>query len=86
MHAKFEWRSDKFVLVDQSTNGTHVVSEDGTQTLLRMEEMILAGRGRVSFGSPVDRNGDDVLHYSCEYGTSRLLPQPPRPVLAVVKG
>ena len=66
VHARIEWRGDKFVLVDQSTNGTHVVEEDGSETLLRMEEMILRGRGRVSFGAPAGAQYEDVLQYSCD--------------------
>lgn len=63
VHARIEWRGDKFFLIDQSTNGTHVVAEDGTETLLRMEEMILRGSGRLGFGAPAVVQGDDVLSY-----------------------
>jgi adenylate cyclase len=63
VHARIEWRGDRFLVIDQSTNGTHVVAEDGTETLLRMEEMILRGSGRMGFGVPAASAGDDVLHY-----------------------
>jgi adenylate cyclase len=49
-HARIERRRDKFVLVDKSTNGTYVTFEGKSEILLRMEEVILYGRGRISLG------------------------------------
>ena len=48
-HARVECRRDKFVLTDQSTNGTYIVTADGT-TYLRREETTLTGVGKISFG------------------------------------
>jgi hypothetical protein len=50
MHARVERRRDKFVLADQSSNGTYVTIEGEPEVALRREEMILRGRGRISFG------------------------------------
>jgi class 3 adenylate cyclase len=50
MHARIERRRDKFVLVDQSSNGTYVTIEGEPEVALRREEMILRGRGTISFG------------------------------------
>ncbi len=58
-HARIELRQQHFVLVDCSTNGTYVVTSvgngaggDGHGILLRREETVLHGSGRLSFGQP----------------------------------
>ena len=51
-HARIERRRDKFALIDSSANGTYVGFEGDGQVALRMEEIILHGRGRISLGSP----------------------------------
>ena len=48
-HARIECRRDKFVLTDQSTNGTYVETEEGV-VYLRREETTLTGAGKISFG------------------------------------
>ena len=48
-HARIECRRDKFVLTDQSTNGTYVETADAT-AYLRREETTLTGEGKISFG------------------------------------
>ncbi len=52
-HARIECRRDKFFLVDQSTNGTAVVIADEPEVLLRREEIMLRGKGRIAFGHSV---------------------------------
>ena len=53
-HARIECRRDKFFLVDQSTNGTFVVMVNEGEVLLRREEIMLRGAGRIGFGHSVD--------------------------------
>ena len=65
MHARIERRRDKFVLVDQSSNGTFVTIEGEPEIQLRREEMILRGRGRVELRSRVADAADEVLTFSC---------------------
>ncbi|MEO8304878.1 MAG: adenylate/guanylate cyclase domain-containing protein [Betaproteobacteria bacterium] len=65
MHARIERRRDKFVLVDQSSNGTYVGIDGEPEIQLRREEMILRGRGRVSFGHAHSGESDEVLTFSC---------------------
>jgi len=65
MHARIERRRDKFVLIDQSSNGTYVRIDGEPDIQLRREEMILRGRGQVSFGhAPGDSDGESLI-YSC---------------------
>jgi predicted component of type VI protein secretion system len=65
MHARIERRRDKFVLIDQSSNGTYVRIDGEPEIQLRREEMILRGRGRVSFGHAHINEADEVLTFSC---------------------
>ena len=65
VHAIIEWRRDKFILADQSTNGTFVATEGAGETVLRREEMTLLGRGLVSFGGPVVPGAQGLLEFVC---------------------
>jgi hypothetical protein len=65
MHARIERRRDKFVLVDQSSNGTYVTVEGEPEIHLRREEMILRGRGRVCFGHAFSDVLDETLAFAC---------------------
>lgn len=49
-HGRIEYRRDKFVLIDQSTNGTYVTFTGEPELVLKREEAILRGRGIVCFG------------------------------------
>ncbi len=66
VHAIIEWRRDKFILADQSTNGTFVATEGAGETVLRREEMTLLGRGLVSFGGPVVPGAQGLLEFVCD--------------------
>jgi len=60
-HAKLEKRRDKFVLTDQSTNGTYVTFVGEAEMALRREEVMLRRSGRIVFGhSAADGQGDSV--------------------------
>lgn len=50
-HGRIERRGDKFVYIDQSTNGSCIAVAGERETLLRREELILRGTGKISFGS-----------------------------------
>lgn len=65
-HAKIEIRRGRFVLSDQSTNGTYVRTLDGQNFFLRQDELTLFGSGVVSLGKNVDKSQDNLLYYSYE--------------------
>ncbi len=50
-HARIERRGNKYVLVDQSTNGTYLTPRGEKEMLLRREEMALQGVGTISCGT-----------------------------------
>ncbi len=63
MHARIERRRDKFVLVDQSSNGTFVTVHGEGEIQLRREEMLLRGRGHISFGHPYAADPGEAVSY-----------------------
>lgn len=65
-HARIEKRRDKFVLVDQSANGTYVAMADETERCLRREELILRARGRIALGRPTADTNATVVEFQCE--------------------
>lgn len=65
-HAKIELRDDKFILLDQSTNGTYL-NQGGKSIFLHGEERPLTGSGFFSMGHEVTSNSPDAVHYSCAF-------------------
>lgn len=59
-HARIERRRDKFVLIDQSTNGTYVTFDGEAELALKREEVILRGKGQISFGHAYGDGGEVV--------------------------
>jgi class 3 adenylate cyclase len=68
LHARIERRRDKFVIVDQSSNGTYVTVEGEREIMLRREELTLRGRGHISFGHAHQSGPADVLKFVCVDG------------------
>jgi pSer/pThr/pTyr-binding forkhead associated (FHA) protein len=64
-HARIEVRNGKFVLVDQSSNGTFVQPAGAELVLLKREDYVLAGVGLIGFGDEVTGPGPNVLAYEC---------------------
>jgi hypothetical protein len=65
-HAKIECRKGKFYVVDQSTNGTYIRSDDGTESFVRREEAPLTGSGVISLGKPFKQNPSEIVRYRAE--------------------
>lgn len=63
-HVRIELRRDKFFIVDQSTNGTHVSIDNEEPAFLRREEMPLTGNGRISLGKGFDENPTEVVTFT----------------------
>ena len=63
-HARIERRRDKFFLVDQSTNGTFVAFTNEPEVVLRREELMLRGSGRIGFGHSVDLPDTETVSFS----------------------
>jgi len=63
-HAKIVFKRGKFVLIDQSTNGTYVKTGSGEMLYLRREEMQLWGHGVICLGSEFEGDEDHFIFYS----------------------
>lgn len=66
VHANIEYRRDKFVLLDRSTNGTFVTSDGGKEVFLKGESLPLSGRGIISLGCPLLAQTGEILRYAVE--------------------
>lgn len=65
-HVRIELRRDKFFIIDQSTNGTHVRIENGEDAFLRREEMPINGTGQISLGKGFNENPTEIITFSHE--------------------
>jgi class 3 adenylate cyclase len=58
-HARVDFALGRFILADQSVNGTYVRFADGQEVRLQREHLILRGSGIISLGQPVDDAAQD---------------------------
>ena len=65
LHARIERRRDKFVLVDVSSNGTYCTVNDEPEIMLRREELILRGSGRICFGHAYADDAAESVEFVC---------------------
>lgn len=66
LHAVLEFRGDRFVLIDKSTNGSFVTLEGRPEQRLHRKELVLTGQGQLSFGGPAADAGHDRMHFRLE--------------------
>ncbi len=64
-HARIEWRRDKFVLFDHSTNGTYIRLEGETEVMVKHESFLLRGRGVFCLGAPAKTKAQGVIAFEC---------------------
>ncbi|MEE8387015.1 MAG: adenylate/guanylate cyclase domain-containing protein [Acidiferrobacterales bacterium] len=64
-HARIEFRRGKFVLIDQSTNGTYVKTNDGKVVYIRREELPLWGSGEIGLGEATSEDNQNLIRFSC---------------------
>jgi hypothetical protein len=65
-HSRIEHRRGKFIITDQSTNGTFIRTAEGQEIFLRREEFTLFGSGHISLGKKVDTKDKYVIYFICE--------------------
>lgn len=64
LHIHIELRFGRFIVVDQSTNGTYVRFSDGNVAHITRDEIYLQGNGSISLGQSFAENHDDVVDFS----------------------
>ena len=62
-HARIEYRRGKFVLTDQSTNGTYVVIHGKKSIHLKRDETQLHGNGIIGLGRETTPESPMAIHY-----------------------
>jgi len=63
LHARIDYRNRRFILSDQSTNGSWVVDASGKESIVRHDTHVLTGSGNISFGHMPAEGQPDLLHY-----------------------
>jgi len=66
LHARVEFNRNKFMLIDQSTNGTFVIGKDGEEAFVRRDSMQIRGEGLIGLGKAPHSNSSQVIRYICE--------------------
>lgn len=66
LHARIEFSRNKFLLIDQSTNGTFVLSAAGEESFVRRDSVQLTGEGAIGLGRTPDPTASPVLRFTCE--------------------
>jgi len=66
IHARVEIARDKVLLVDQSTNGSFVKTQDGKEAFVRRDSVALAGAGAIGLGKLPEANSPDAILYRLE--------------------
>ena len=66
MHARIEISDNKFVLIDQSTNGTYVQTDDGEESFIRRGSSQLRGQGMIGLGGRPRQGSPHTIRFTCE--------------------
>ena len=66
LHARIEYSRNKFTLIDQSTNGTFVTSNEGEESFVRRDSMLLKGEGMIGFGRVPESGSSLTVKFTCE--------------------
>ena len=68
-HARIEYRQRSFIYLDQSSNGSFVMSagrrvNDGFNLHVHHQEWAFSGSGYLGLGLPVKEGGEEAIHFS----------------------
>ncbi len=66
IHARIEISRSKFLLIDQSTNGTFVNSVAGEESFVRRDSMQLKGAGMIGLGKVPEEDSPQTIRFVCE--------------------
>ncbi len=66
LHAQVELKRGKFRLIDQSTNGTFVLTNKGQELFVRRDSLQLSGEGFIGLGKAVKPDSPTAIYYICD--------------------
>ncbi len=66
LHARIEASKARFVLIDQSTNGTFVFGGTGEEQFVRRDSLPISGEGLIGLGRAPERDSSQTIRFVCE--------------------
>jgi class 3 adenylate cyclase len=63
-HARIEYRWGKFVLIDQSSNGTFIYDSKDKKRFLKREEVVLPVSGYINFGEEMGKDAPETIVFT----------------------
>src|SRR5207244_1329684 len=69
LHARIEISRNKFVLIDQSTNGTFVQRADREESFVRRDSLQIKGQGMIGLGRLPERGSPQTIGYAGEHAS-----------------
>jgi adenylate cyclase len=66
LHARIEISRNKFVLIDQSTNGTFVQTSNGEESFVRTDSLQIKGEGTIGLGKLPEQDSPQTIRFVCE--------------------
>jgi hypothetical protein len=66
LHARIEYTRNKFLLIDQSTNGTFVTNQEGEESFVRRDSVQLKGEGMIGLGRTPENSSPQTVRFVCE--------------------
>ncbi len=65
-HVRIELRRNKFFIIDQSTNGTHIRMDNADDSFLRREETPINANGAISLGKSFAEDPTEVVEFTLQ--------------------
>ena len=62
-HARIEYRWGKFVLIDQSSNGTYVYDDKNKKRFINRGEAVLPPKGHLNFGEESSEDSKETVYF-----------------------
>jgi len=69
VHARIEYRRDRFLLIDQSLNGTYVQMQGAPEVVLRRDEITLEQAGLISLGKSTAAQQQLCVRFKVQRGS-----------------
>ena len=66
LHARIELNRSRFVLIDESTNGTFILREDGEEIYVRRDTAQLSGSGVIGLGRVTAPGTPLAIEFDCK--------------------
>jgi adenylate cyclase len=66
LHARIEASKARFMLIDQSTNGTFVYGAEGEEQFVRRDSLPISGEGLIGLGRAPERDSAQTIRFVCE--------------------